>query len=135
MAHPDRAGAASDQFFIKLKQAEDTLVDPVKRFAYERFGPDILHWKACATEGDYITTGFQKMIGRYIGTVIVMAGAQMFGRFPHGTYVCYTKPLSFPSRNLLIGYTVAISNNNIPPRLRNALNNPPFLSHPPNPRN
>lgn len=91
MAHPDKADSQfrgqSDQLFINFKTAEETLVDPVRRFAYERFGPDILQWKDCTTEGDFIGRGFQQMLPRYIGSVLFLLMAQFLGRFPHGTYV------------------------------------------------
>ncbi|EFR02970.1 hypothetical protein MGYG_05969 [Nannizzia gypsea CBS 118893] len=38
----EAAAAAVDMFFVKLKLAQDTLLDPVKRFAYDRFGPDVV---------------------------------------------------------------------------------------------
>jgi hypothetical protein len=97
MAHPDKADAQfraqSDQLFISIKAAEETLVDPVKRFAYERFGPGILQWKGCATERDYIITGFQQMFPRYIGIVLFLVVAQFLGRFAHGTYVSWVDAL------------------------------------------
>ena len=44
--HPDKVSAAdrpaAEARFVHLKIARDVLTDPVKRFAYDRFGPDIL---------------------------------------------------------------------------------------------
>ncbi|OAL71048.1 hypothetical protein A7D00_4710 [Trichophyton violaceum] len=51
--HPDKArqnglgstaedGSTVDEFFVLLKLAQDTLLDPVKRFAYDRFGAGVV---------------------------------------------------------------------------------------------
>ncbi|EGE05256.1 membrane associated DnaJ chaperone [Trichophyton equinum CBS 127.97] len=51
--HPDKArqyglgsnaedAATVDEFFVLLKLAQDTLLDPVKRFAYDRFGAKVV---------------------------------------------------------------------------------------------
>ncbi|CAI7655063.1 unnamed protein product [Penicillium pancosmium] len=44
--HPDKIGHqdGADILFMLLRQAEETLLDPVQRFAYDRFGPDALKW-------------------------------------------------------------------------------------------
>lgn len=58
--HPDKAGSNSEDvsaFFIHLKQASETLQDVAKRFAYERFGPDMVAWQKCVTIRDYVTKG------------------------------------------------------------------------------
>jgi DnaJ-class molecular chaperone len=84
--HPDKPGA--DTFkYIRAQRAKDALADPVKRFAYDRFGPDILQWKGCLTTRDYVVYGLQQSIPGYSGSIIGMAGMQFLGRFPHGTYV------------------------------------------------
>ena len=64
--HPDKistedpvAHSAAEAYFVNLKSAQDTLSDPVKRFAYERFGPDVLKWQHCKTIRDYLVTGVQ----------------------------------------------------------------------------
>lgn len=56
--HPDKQGGAADSaFFIHLKAASDTLHDAAKRFAYERFGPDMLSWDKCVTVKDFVSRG------------------------------------------------------------------------------
>ncbi|KAM4065510.1 DnaJ domain-containing protein [Hirsutella rhossiliensis] len=62
MHHPDKAGAAADlrdkaSFFMHLKLASDTLQDAARRFAYERFGPDIVEWQKCVTIRDFVSRG------------------------------------------------------------------------------
>nr|KIR87229.1 hypothetical protein I308_02173 [Cryptococcus tetragattii IND107] len=63
--HPDRAGNDSDDHFILARKAYETLSDPVKRYAYDRFGPKILQWKAASVR-EYIFFGLQNSIGFYI---------------------------------------------------------------------
>ena len=89
--HPDKMGSAGDSdtnnFFIHLKVASDTLVDPAKRFAYERFGPDVVTWAKCVTVKDYVTRGvFYTILPHYaIATasiyVLGLFGYMDFGKF------------------------------------------------------
>ena len=37
--HPDKAGVAGVDAFVSLRAAADVLTDPVKRFAYDHYGP------------------------------------------------------------------------------------------------
>jgi hypothetical protein len=84
--HTDKS--MGDAFeYIRAQRARDALADPVKRFAYDRFGPDILQWKGCFTVRDYVVQGLQQLVPGYIGSIIGMVIAQFLGRFPHGTYV------------------------------------------------
>lgn len=60
--HPDKAGTAgatSDaaDYFIHLKTASETLQDAARRFAYERFGPDVVRWQRCSSVRDYVAHG------------------------------------------------------------------------------
>lgn len=78
--HPDKfstedtvAHAAAEAYFVKLKTAQDTLSDPIKRFAYERFGPDMLKWQHCKTIRDYLIAGIQgSSLPLYAGSVIAL---------------------------------------------------------------
>ncbi|THC98731.1 hypothetical protein EYZ11_001794 [Aspergillus tanneri] len=70
--HPDKLthgdGVHSDNYFVYLKLAQDTLLDPAKRFAYDRFGPDILGWGDRKTMQDFLFAGLQRSLptwGRY----------------------------------------------------------------------
>lgn len=81
LQHPDKVPtddvirhAAAEANFVNLKTAQDTLSDPVKRFAYERFGPDMLRWQHCKTIRDYLVTGIQtSSLPLYAGSTIMMA--------------------------------------------------------------
>ncbi|OJJ48103.1 hypothetical protein ASPZODRAFT_130033 [Penicilliopsis zonata CBS 506.65] len=69
--HPDKVAAgdagASDAYFVYLKLAQDTLLNPAKRFAYDRFGPDMLEWGEQKTMQDFVFTALHRMIPQYIG--------------------------------------------------------------------
>ncbi|KAF3058443.1 hypothetical protein GL218_05704 [Daldinia childiae] len=81
--HPDKVmssaggGDAADSadFFMHLKTASDTLVDPARRFAYERFGPDIVAWKHCVTIRDYVIRGVQVLVPYYGFAAVAMTAA------------------------------------------------------------
>jgi hypothetical protein len=91
LAHPDKVPAGqreqAEQLFIQVKVAYDTLSDPVKRFAYERFGPDMLQWKTCKTLQDYVWQGAQNSCVTLLSTLVVILIAQTFGQMSYGKYV------------------------------------------------
>jgi hypothetical protein len=73
--HPDKTGFDndSDAYFIFLRGAQETLVDPVKRFAYDRFGPDMQSWGPQKTMRDYIMTSITRSIfPQYFGGLLLM---------------------------------------------------------------
>ena len=89
--HPDKAGAdAQDdvaRYFIHLKLASDTLMDAARRFAYERFGPDVVDWQKCVTVRDYVNRGVLSGILPHYGVatatayVLGLFGYMEFGKF------------------------------------------------------
>ena len=72
--HPDkvRDGSGSnlgeEAAFVRLKLAQDTILDPTKRFAYDRFGPAILRVQhpGLKTIRDYVYAGLQSLIPEYV---------------------------------------------------------------------
>jgi hypothetical protein len=93
--HPDKLKDPSPQelaiaqaYYIHLKNARDTLVDDTKRFAYERFGPDILEWKKCITKLDFVKHGLQQLIPYYIVALGGLVVAGFLGYAEHMKYVC-----------------------------------------------
>jgi hypothetical protein len=92
-AHPDKAAASqrdqAEQRFIHVKLAYDTLVDPVKRFAYERFGSEMLTWKNCTKLQDYVLQGAQNTLVTLLSTLVIMLIAQTFGQMSYGKYWRY----------------------------------------------
>lgn len=89
MHHPDKAGsnaAGAANYFIHLKLASETLQDAAKRFAYERFGPDIVRWQKSKTIKDFVSRGVLQGILPHYGlaaaTVYVLGlfGYMQFGK-------------------------------------------------------
>ncbi|KAI9167588.1 Chaperone protein DnaJ [Paramyrothecium foliicola] len=88
--HPDKAGAGYEDvgtYFMHLKVASETLQDAAKKFAYERFGPDVLQWQKCTTIKDYVTRGiFSGVIPNYAVAAISFAGLGFFGYMDFAKY-------------------------------------------------
>ncbi|GKZ38893.1 hypothetical protein AbraIFM66950_011442 [Aspergillus brasiliensis] len=72
--HPDKAGGAvSDSYFVYLRLAQDTLLDPVKRVAYDMYGPDMLNWGDKRTLQEFVMAGLQRSLPQYlIGLVTIV---------------------------------------------------------------
>jgi hypothetical protein len=94
--HPDKSAAGGQQdpeavnaYFVHLKTASDTLLDPARRFAYERFGPEVVAWASqnrCVTVRDYVVRGAQTLVPYYAGAAAVMYAAGLFGYLDWGRY-------------------------------------------------
>jgi hypothetical protein len=87
--HPDKVSTtspSSEGYFVHLKLAQDVLLDPAKRFAYDRFGPDITEWRHCSSIRDYIFNGLQTIIPYYGAGAIFMYILGMLGYFQWGKY-------------------------------------------------
>ncbi|KAI5367457.1 Putative DnaJ domain, Chaperone J-domain superfamily [Septoria linicola] len=91
--HPDKvSGEDKDrvqQTYVLMKVAKDTLADPAKRFAYDRFGPDILRWQNCKLIKDFIFSGMQQMMGYYIGSGAVLILLGVLGYLRQGMFWRY----------------------------------------------
>ncbi|KAG5983575.1 hypothetical protein E4U55_007817 [Claviceps digitariae] len=89
--HPDKtsgdAATESAAYFIHLKLASDTLQDAAKRFAYERFGNDIVSWEQCVTIRDFVSQGvLHNILPHYalaagMSYLMGLFGYMEFGRF------------------------------------------------------
>lgn len=79
--------ANAETYFVKLKSAQDTLTDSTKRFAYERWGPDILKWQHVSSVRDYIMVGLQSSGPLYGGSIVVMIFLSLVGYLQWGRYV------------------------------------------------
>lgn len=79
--HPDKVGEAGEAFFIVLRRAHDALSDPTKRFAYDRFGPEIAGWKDCNSLRDYTKHGLMGLVAFY---TISPAMYALFGYINNG---------------------------------------------------
>ena len=87
--HPDKsnAGAGMEGPFVHLKIARDTLLNPAKRFAYDRFGPDVVEWQHCTTVFDYVSTGLKHIFPYYVASGLFMFVLGMLGYARRGSYV------------------------------------------------
>lgn len=104
--HPDKVAtsgddAPSDSIFVQLKLAQDTLLNPTKRFAYDRFGPDVINWQHCSSVGDYILVGLKAAAPMYLGSAIFMIFLGVTGYLQWGRFVSYTNCSSQPGHDLV----------------------------------
>jgi hypothetical protein len=86
--HPDKISSAtnSEGYFLHLKIAQDTLLNPAKRFAYERFGPGMNEWQRCSSIRDYLAQGLQSILPYYGAGAIFMYILGMLGYLDWGKY-------------------------------------------------
>jgi hypothetical protein len=97
--HPDKVGidSGAESYFLYLRRAQETLVDPVKRFAYDRFGTDMLNWGEQKTMRDYLMTSLTKsIVPQYIGGFVTMMLLNWLWWANWGRYVSTTTKLRFP---------------------------------------
>jgi len=106
-------------------------MNPVKRFAYDRFGPSIHECQRCASIGDYVTNGFWPMAAGYLGAGSVMYIVGIMGYLPEmGKFWRW-----FVSASLFVFETYAITRPYSPglgtkfinPILSTSTNHPPYL--------
>lgn len=93
--HPDKItqgeGLPADNYFVYLKLAQDTLLDPAKRFAYDRFGPDVLTWgDRNKTMQDFLMTGLQRSLLPYVGGFVTIIFLNFTWWASWGRYVSET---------------------------------------------
>ena len=87
--HPDKTGSKGEALFIAVRDAFDALKHPVKRFAYDRFGPDALTWQGVDTPRDYVMRGLMTSSGFYISTSFFLVLYAVFGAGGIGAYVSF----------------------------------------------
>ncbi|KAF1924813.1 uncharacterized protein M421DRAFT_71658 [Didymella exigua CBS 183.55] len=93
--HPDKIAPgidreAANDYYIHLKHARDIILDPAKRFAYDRFGPDILNQcKSCITIKDYVDNTLLSALTNYGILLVFLIGANALGFLKDGSYWRY----------------------------------------------
>jgi len=93
--HPDKAGAGVDRdqanaYFVHLKTMRDIVLDPAKRFAYDRFGPEIFgQCQSCLTVKDYVDSALLSAATSYGALLVILIGANALGFLKDGTYWRY----------------------------------------------
>ncbi|KAF2139839.1 uncharacterized protein K452DRAFT_319954 [Aplosporella prunicola CBS 121167] len=106
--HPDKIAAAdarpqAERYYVYLTLARDTLVDPAKRFAYDRFGPDMLAWKHCVSVRDFVMHGVQSAAPSYAASAFALVVLGMLGYLEWGRYWRY---LAFAAMLTLEAYAL-----------------------------
>ncbi|CAK7202761.1 hypothetical protein SEUCBS139899_005488 [Sporothrix eucalyptigena] len=101
--HPDKAGGAAsgadesaiNAYFVHLKTASDTLLDPARRFAYDRFGPASVAWATntsnngqhrCTTIYDFVAMGVRLLAPYYTVAAAALYGLGLMGYLTWGRY-------------------------------------------------
>lgn len=124
---------------MHLKVAQDTLINPVKRFAYERFGPDMLNWQQCSSPRDYLMVGMQRVLPVYAGSILFLvilgvSGYLQWGRFVSSLLILLCQSLTSDDIvalvNILLALHTRISNSNPPILPPHSLQNPQSHPHP-----
>lgn len=129
--HPDKVSgnsASAESYFVHLKLAQDILLDPAKRFAYERFGPQITQWQRCSSIRDYLLSGMQSVLPYYGIAAVFMYILGLLGYLEWGTYWRWLTLI------ILCAFELhTISRPYFPPLAANILNPilTTFTSHPP----
>lgn len=130
-SHQLPTSEAADAYFVLLKSAQDTLSDPIKRFAYTRFGPDSLTWQHCATYRDYLVRGLTVSTGPlYGGSLFFMILLGFTGYMQQGRYwryVLFGALMILEVHLITRPYTSPILENFINPGLESMSTHPPIL--------
>jgi len=116
--------------YINIKLARETLLDPVKRFAYDRFGPSMLEWRGSRTKGDYILAGITRSAPLYIGSTIFMVAYGFLGYLQSGQYWRYVTLaviMAFEMYTVTRPFYPPILSNVINPVLSRLTQHPPYL--------
>ncbi|KAF1971566.1 hypothetical protein BU23DRAFT_569732 [Bimuria novae-zelandiae CBS 107.79] len=92
--HPDKFSPKdrdwANDFYVHLKHARDILLDPAKRWAYDRFGEDGLRQCVkCVTVGEYTTNALVVSMGTYGALTLFLLAANALGFFRDGAYWRY----------------------------------------------
>ncbi|KAI0317414.1 hypothetical protein OF83DRAFT_1058722 [Amylostereum chailletii] len=89
--HPDRVGPQGTMLFTVVRAGYEALMDPAKRWAYDRFGPEILaECQHCVTPRDYLMRGLIQSLGFHIGSGVFLVIFTAIGQKSSVAYWRYT---------------------------------------------
>jgi len=132
--HPDKVSAAdrpaAEARFLHLKIARDVLVDPIKRFAYDRFGPDMVGWRHCSTIRDFIAAGAQTLLPYYALSAISLVVLGVLGYLEAGRYwrfLVFAAMIVFETHTIMRPTFPAIAAKLLNPIFRTLGTHPEFL--------
>ncbi|KAJ4292602.1 hypothetical protein N0V90_009265 [Kalmusia sp. IMI 367209] len=103
--HPDKVAPRdrdrANDFYVHLKHARDIVLDPAKRWAYDRFGPDGLRQCVkCVTIKEYTDNALVVAMGTYGALTLFLVGANALGFLTDGAYWRYLALLAVAAFDL-----------------------------------
>lgn len=131
--HPDKStssSTSSDGYFIHLRLAQETLLNPAKRFAYDRFGPQVIGWQHCSTIRDYVLHGLQSIAPYYLAAGGFMYFLGLLGYLDWGKYwrwITVIMLCAFELNAVSRPYFPSIATQFINPILTTITSHPPYL--------
>jgi curved DNA-binding protein CbpA len=94
--HPDKVKGnnvdreKANDYYVYLKHARDIILDPAKRFAYDRFGENVLRQCAqCLTVREYVQYALREVLVTYGALTVFLVGANALGYLTDGAYWRY----------------------------------------------
>lgn len=133
--HPDKVSSSSpisENYFVHLKLAQDTLLNPAKRFAYERFGPDMINWQRCSSMRDFVLHGLQAILPYYGAAAIFMYILGLLGYLEWGKYWRWLTLVGlcvFELHTISRPHFPLFATNFLNPILMTFTNHPPYLPY------
>ncbi|KAI9807487.1 MAG: hypothetical protein M1825_005427 [Sarcosagium campestre] len=133
--HPDKIASSVpreeiESRFIHLRLAQDVLLEPTKRLAYDRFGPSIIEWPHCSSFRDYLVHGAQELGAYYLLGGLVMVVLGVLGYFEWGRYWRYLAFAAlgvFETHTLTRPYFPPVATKFVNPILSKLTDHPPLL--------
>lgn len=96
--HPDKVGPGGETHFIALKTAYDTLSAPATRYAYDRFGEDVLRWNTAGSTVEYVHAGLSQLVQLYGASAVGLLGlgwVSGMGGSKFWRFVCFSAVAAF----------------------------------------
>jgi len=88
--HPDRVGSHGADLFVVVREGYEALMEPNKRWAYDRFGADILTCKECVTQREFLTRGLIQSLGFHIVSGLALLFFSVIGKSSGVAFWRYT---------------------------------------------
>ncbi|KAG8630294.1 hypothetical protein KVT40_001913 [Elsinoe batatas] len=133
--HPDKISSDTNRqfaeaFYVHLKHCKDGLINPTKRFAYDRFGPDVLEWQDAKTLYDYVYKGGWAALTYYLGSIGGLIILSMIGYLKKGNfwrYLLTTIFFAFEIHTITRPGAPAFLTYIVNPIITRVSNHPPYL--------